>query len=77
MNRAVIALDIEEAGILGAVILAGVALGVFPSYAEAARRLVKVGTTFYPRPENRRHYDENYAKYKRLYQAVNNVMSNP
>ncbi|MEK4849924.1 FGGY-family carbohydrate kinase [Paenibacillus sp. FSL H7-0756] len=77
MNRPITALDIEEAGILGAIMLAGVALGVFPSFEDAAHRLVKVNTTYYPRPDNRKHYDENYAKYNRLYQAVNNVMSYP
>ncbi|MGF9696414.1 FGGY-family carbohydrate kinase [Paenibacillus sp. MABNR03] len=76
MNKTIVALDIDEAGILGTIILCGVALGEFSSYEEATRRLVKVNKTFHPQAKNRKQYDENYAKYKRLYQAVNEVMSN-
>lgn len=75
MNRTIVALDIDEAGILGTIILTGVALGEFPSYKEATQRLVKVRKAFYPQAKYRKQYEENYAKYKRLYPAVNEVLS--
>lgn len=76
MNKTIVALDIEEAGISGAIILLGVTLGVFPSFKEATRRLVKVNKTFHPQARYKKKYDENYAKYKKLYKAVCEVNEN-
>ncbi len=69
MGRKIETLDIGEAGTLGAAILAGVASGVYPSINKAVDKLVKTKKVYYPNEKTRGIYDENYANYKRLYQA--------
>lgn len=57
-----------EAGCCGAAMLGAVAAGAFPSLDEAAAVFVKEGKTFLPHPDP--SFDRQYAKYKRLYEAV-------
>lgn len=73
MGRRIETLHVDEAGTLGTAILAGVALGVYPSYTEAVRNLVRVKKIYDPDIRNRNIYEENYGKYKRLYQASKDV----
>ncbi len=73
MNRKITTLDVDEAGTLGTVILAGVATGVFSSVEAAVDDLVKVKKVFYPDEENRKIYRDNYEKYKKIYGAVKEV----
>lgn len=75
MNKKITALDINEAGILGTIILTGVALGTYASYEEAAKQLIKVNKVFYPKEENLRKYEKNYIKYKKLLEATQEFMT--
>lgn len=59
--------EIEEAASLGAAILAGVAVGVYPSVEDAIARAVIVRERFEPDPANRSTYDAAYATYRDLY----------
>jgi xylulokinase len=74
MNRKVSALDVDEAGTLGAAILAGTATGVYASLSSAAGRLVKIRKVFHPQPRHRGIYLEQYARYKKMYEAVKHIL---
>ncbi|MGD0751148.1 MAG: FGGY-family carbohydrate kinase [Anaerolineales bacterium] len=55
---------INEAGVLGAAILAGVGCGVFPSLEAGVMQMVKLGRTFEPNPQKQALYTERFAKYQ-------------
>lgn len=58
--------QVNEAGALGAAILAGVGSGVFASFAEGAAAMVKPGRVFEPDPVMQARYSERFEKYRRL-----------
>jgi len=70
MNRPIEKLNVSEAGTLGTIMLAGKATGAYASFEEAAELLVKPVKTFVPTEPNRGRYDELFAKYKRLSEAL-------
>lgn len=74
MNKKITALDINEAGILGTIILTSVALGTYSSYQDASENLIKSNKVFYPQEKNVKKYSENYRKYKKMYFAIKDVM---
>lgn len=76
MGKKVVALDIDEAGTLGAAILAGSATGIFGSVSEAVKLMVKPRKEYYPDPRNSAIYRDMYEKYKKMYDAVKSVMAN-
>ena len=59
--------QVNEAGALGAAILAGAGSGVFPSIQAGAQAMVKLEKTFAPHPAMQKRYDERFEKYKRLW----------
>ena len=60
-----------EATALGAAMIAGVAAGTFASLDEAAAALVSLDpTTYEPDPATTAGYDDAYATYRALYDAV-------
>ena len=75
MNKKITRLDVEEAGTLGATILAGVATGVYPSIESAAAKLVKVKETFYPHEKYHEIYMENYHRYKKVYSRMKEIFA--
>ncbi len=62
-----------ETSALGAVILAGVGIGLWSDVSEASNALVKTAKTFEPKPENFEVYDKNYKCYRSLYKALKSV----
>ncbi len=58
---------VKEATALGAAILAGVGVGIWPSVEAAAAATVKWDKTYQPDPGNRAVYDELYKAWKALY----------
>ncbi len=74
MNKKIEVLEVDEAGTLGTIILAGVAIGLYPSLEEAARQLVKVRKIYTPLPKMHEFYTEKYRKYKKMYSAVKEIM---
>lgn len=73
-GRNIETLDTGEAGTLAAAIIAGKAVGVYPSYQQAAKGLIRSKKTYYPNPVAHDRYNENYFRYKQLYQAVKSVL---
>ena len=63
-------MDVEEAGCVGAAILGGVAVGVFSNVVEGARVFTKVVEKYQPRRDRRARWDDLYAKYLGLYNAL-------
>jgi len=63
----VTAMDVSEAGCLGVAMLAGVAVGTWPSLGEAIKQLVRVRKSFDPQPESQKLYDRAFAVYRRIY----------
>jgi len=67
MGRPVVKPQINEAGVLGAAILAGAGCGVFSALDEGVGTMVKLERTFYPRPQMQQRYDERFEQYRRLW----------
>ena len=66
----VTALASAEAGGMGSAMMAAVGLGLYGDLREAARAMVKERETYYPRQAVHEKYQEYFAKYERLYDAV-------
>ena len=60
----------EELGAMGAALAAGVAVGLFGSFPEAVRAMVRVSRVVEPRKENREVYREKYSRYGRYVEAL-------
>ena len=65
-------LDPQEAGAVGAALIAAVGLGLYPDFA-SLKEVVQVDRTFEPRPENAGIYDLLFRAYKRTYEALKDV----
>jgi xylulokinase len=57
---------VVETTALGAAILAGVGVGLYPSVAEAAEQWVQIAACYSPQPQWRRRYDQLYTLYRQL-----------
>jgi len=61
---------VKEATALGAAIMAGKAIGLYPSIKDAARSLVKIEIIFTPNKENRIVYDRAYQNWQTAYKPL-------
>lgn len=61
---------VTEAACLGAALLAGVGVGVYPDLATAVERAVRPGEAIAPDPAASAAYEARYALYRRVYRAV-------
>ncbi len=61
--------DPQEAGAVGAALVAGIGLGIYPGF-EALKQVVGVERVFAPREENRAIYDSLYRSYRRAYASL-------
>jgi len=64
---------VEEASALGAALLAGVATGVYSSYAEAINAAVKIKATYRPRTAIHQKYKQQHETYKHLVKTLTPV----
>ncbi len=67
LGRPFVRAKINEAGALGAAIIAGTGSGIFPSLEAGVEAMVKLDRTFYPDPQQQRLYDDRFEKYQRLW----------
>lgn len=67
----------DTATTLGAAILAGVGVGVYPDVETAVERTVAVKRRYSPNPANREVYDKGYQSYLALYESLKGLMNNP
>jgi xylulokinase len=57
----------RDAGVLGAAVMAGAGIRLFPSLGEAAQDFVSVDRMFEPDPDQLRRHDDRFERYKMLY----------
>ncbi len=69
-NKRIVRLKTTEAACQGMAIAAGVATGVYTSFADAVKLLVKPDRTFVPNKRNASIYEEKLATYRRIYPAL-------
>jgi xylulokinase len=74
LGRPFVRPEINEAGVLGAAILAGVGCGVFPSLEAGAEIMVRPGRTFEPDPHKQALYDERFSEYRRLWPLMGDYL---
>lgn len=77
LNIPIDLLDFEEAGTLGAAIMAGTACGAYKNLEDGVEQLVKVKETIYPNEKSHQRYRELYRRYKRVYYAVRDIYGRP
>ena len=70
----VTALRTADAGTVGSAMLTGIALGIYRDLQDAAEHLIEEEKTYYPRESYHRKYEEVYARYKKVYQAVRDLI---
>jgi xylulokinase len=64
----------DTATTLGAVLLAGVGVGVYKDFDEAVNTTIEVKRSHEPNQANREIYDKNYETYLELYQQLKGIM---
>ena len=69
-NLPVRTLRTAEGGLCGCAMLAAVAMGTAATYEDAAKIFVRYSKEFTPRAECHAAYEEQYAKYKKLYKTL-------
>ncbi len=67
MGRPVVRPQINEAGVLGAAIIAGAGCGVFSSLEDGVRTMVKLDRTFEPTATRQAQYTERFTQYRQLW----------
>ncbi len=73
MNSVIETLNVTEAGTAGVAILAGVACGIYKDVEDGIERIVKVKKVYNPEPSMSEYYQEQFVKYKRVYQAMKDI----
>jgi len=63
----------SEAASLGAALLAGWATGIYQDLAGASQQLIRIRKTFYPRPNQAQHYQQQLKTYADVYAALRPV----
>jgi xylulokinase len=66
--------EVEEAGTLGAAVMAGAACGVYRDVADGVKRLVRIRRTYTPDPVRHEQYMEIFERYRRMYRCVKQIM---
>jgi len=69
-GKTIVSLDVEEAGIVGAAILAGTATGVFQDISAALKVFIKKRKSFLPDKTEMAFYEKQYEKYKRIRKGI-------
>ena len=74
LEKPVVRARVNEAGCLGAAILAGAGTGVFGSLAEGAGAMVGLDDTFEPDPSRVRQYRERFERYRALWPLMKDYL---
>ena len=73
MRRPVETVDVGETGALGCAMAAAVAVGDCKNFEEAAQAMVKTRSRAEPKPENAAVYEQKYAVYRQVIDALDGV----
>ncbi len=74
LGQPIARLQVNECGLFGAAILAGVGSGVFSSGVETSEAFVRVTRLFEPQPAVHAAYQERLARYKQLYPLIKDYL---
>jgi xylulokinase len=74
LGRPVMQPQVNEAGTLGAAILAGVGSGVFASIEDGVAAMVRPARQFIPQPALHSCYDERFAQYQQLWPLMKDYL---
>ncbi len=74
-NAPVVTINVSEGAALGVAILAAVGVGAYSSVPEACKAIIKPKEKHAPSKKAVAFYDEQYAKYARLYPALKDVFA--
>jgi len=69
-NLPIITLESEQTPALGAAILAGTGVGIYPDLKTACKNMVRIKDWYTPIEKNHRMYQQFYKKYQGLYQCL-------
>jgi xylulokinase len=73
LGRTVEAPDAPEATSLGAALLAGIGIGVYPDMVSAARAVYNPGRIYNPRPEQTARYEPLYRLFQSAYNSITDI----
>ena len=76
MRHPVETVDVNETGALGCAMAAAVAVGEYKDFKEAAQAMIKTKSRAEPKPENAAVYEQKYALYRQVIEALDNVWDN-
>ena len=68
-------MGVPEIGCLGAAILAGIGIGVYSSYREAARSTISIQESFLPNQKNHELYSKLFTVYKETYKHLGSIFT--
>jgi xylulokinase len=77
IGKSVVTMHEEEAGCLGAALLAGVGTGRFSSLEEGVAAMVRVKDEYVPDPAKHLHHLEKFGSYSRLYPLLKDFYAAP
>jgi autoinducer-2 kinase len=63
-------MKMRDAGVLGAALIAGTGVKIFPSLSEATKQFVAVDRVFEPNASQQERHNHGFEKYKLLYQQL-------
>jgi len=69
LKRPIVTLEVSETASLGAAILAGLGAGIYRSFEDACKRVMRPRKRFEPDPRNFDIYDRGYGLYRKLYEG--------
>jgi len=72
-GKTLITVDCVESACLGAAILAGKAIGIFPDIEIACNEMISEKERFYPNPDNEEIYKKGYLFYKKLFKDLESM----
>ena len=75
LNIPIDILEFEEAGTLGAGIMAGTACGLYENIKDGVDQWVNIIDTIYPDGQKHAKYMQLYSKYKKMYTGLKSIMS--
>lgn len=72
-NKDIIQLENKDSGTLGCLIMLGKEEGLFDSYEDGIKKIVKIKKVFHPNNRIHKAYKEKYFRYKKIYKNIRKI----